>query len=105
MPSRRRRCRARAIRDSSSTRCLPRPDGSPRVSSPGHQSSFWHGPAPVQRPPFEPGRAMDHEPVLISTIAIGLTAAFVGGLLAQRLRLPAIVGYIAAGVVIGPFTP
>jgi CPA2 family monovalent cation:H+ antiporter-2 len=48
---------------------------------------------------------MDHEPVLISTIAIGLTAAFIGGLIARRLRLPEIVGYIAAGVVIGPFTP
>ena len=35
---------------------------------------------------------MDHEPVLISTIAVGLTAAFVGGLIARRLRLPAIVG-------------
>jgi len=48
---------------------------------------------------------MDHEPVLISTIAIGLTAAFIGGLVARRVRLPAIVGYIVAGVVIGPFTP
>jgi CPA2 family monovalent cation:H+ antiporter-2 len=48
---------------------------------------------------------MDHEPVLISTIAIGLTAAFVGGLLARRLGLPSILGYILAGVVIGPFTP
>ena len=48
---------------------------------------------------------MDHEPVLISTIAIGLVAAFIGGLIAQRLRLPSIVGYIAAGVALGPFTP
>jgi monovalent cation:H+ antiporter-2, CPA2 family len=48
---------------------------------------------------------MDHEPVLISTLAVGLVAAFVGGLIAQRLRLPPIVGYIVAGVVIGPFTP
>ncbi len=48
---------------------------------------------------------MDHEPVLISTIAVGLVAAFIGGLLAQRLGLPAIVGYIAAGVAVGPFTP
>jgi CPA2 family monovalent cation:H+ antiporter-2 len=48
---------------------------------------------------------MDHEPVLISTIAIGLTAAFFGGLIARRLRLPSIVGYILAGVTIGPFTP
>jgi K+:H+ antiporter len=48
---------------------------------------------------------MDHEPVLISTIAIGLTAAFIGGLVARRLGLPSILGYILAGVVIGPFTP
>ena len=48
---------------------------------------------------------MDHEPVLISTIAIGLTAALVGGLIARRLRLPSILGYILAGVAIGPFTP
>ena len=48
---------------------------------------------------------LTHEPVLISTIAIGLTAAFIGGLLARRLRLPAIVGYLIAGMVIGPFTP
>jgi K+:H+ antiporter len=48
---------------------------------------------------------MDHEPVLITTIAVGLAAAFVGGFIAQRLRLPTIVGYIVAGIVIGPFTP
>ncbi len=48
---------------------------------------------------------MDHEPVLISTIAVGLSAAFIGGLLARRLRLPAIVGYIVAGIAVGPFTP
>jgi CPA2 family monovalent cation:H+ antiporter-2 len=48
---------------------------------------------------------VDHEPVLISTIAIGLTAAFIGGLIARHVRLPAIVGYIVAGVAIGPFTP
>jgi K+:H+ antiporter len=48
---------------------------------------------------------VDHEPVLISTIAIGLTAAFIGGLAARRLGLPPIVGYILAGVAIGPFTP
>ena len=48
---------------------------------------------------------MDHEPVLISTIAVGLVAAFVGGYLAKRIGLPTIVGYIVAGVVLGPFTP
>ena len=48
---------------------------------------------------------MDHEPVLITTIAIGLSAAFIGGFIARRLRLPAIVGYITAGIAVGPFTP
>jgi CPA2 family monovalent cation:H+ antiporter-2 len=48
---------------------------------------------------------VDHEPVLITTIAIGLTAAFIGAFIARRLRLPAIVGYIAGGVAVGPFTP
>jgi K+:H+ antiporter len=48
---------------------------------------------------------MDHEPVLISTIAVGLVAAFLGGYLAKRIGLPTIVGYILAGIVLGPFTP
>lgn len=46
-----------------------------------------------------------HSISLLDTIAISLTVAFVGGLLAQRLRLPTIVGYLLAGMVIGPFTP
>jgi monovalent cation:H+ antiporter-2, CPA2 family len=48
---------------------------------------------------------MPHDTPLIATIAIGLALAFVFGLFAQRLRLPPIVGYLLAGVVIGPFTP
>ena len=48
---------------------------------------------------------MDHAPALIETIAIGLGAAFVGGLVATRLRLPTIVGYLLAGLAVGPFTP
>jgi K+:H+ antiporter len=46
-----------------------------------------------------------HEPLLISTLAVGLTAAFVGGLVARKLRLPPIVGYLLAGVAVGPFSP
>jgi CPA2 family monovalent cation:H+ antiporter-2 len=46
-----------------------------------------------------------HEPHLIATLAVGLSLAFVGGLVARRLRLPTIVGYLLAGVLIGPFTP
>jgi CPA2 family monovalent cation:H+ antiporter-2 len=48
---------------------------------------------------------MPHATELIGTIAVGLTAAFLGGLLAWRLRLPLIVGYMLAGVAVGPFTP
>jgi CPA2 family monovalent cation:H+ antiporter-2 len=48
---------------------------------------------------------MPHDTPLIATIAVGLALAFLLGLLAQRLRLPPIVGYLLAGVVVGPFTP
>jgi CPA2 family monovalent cation:H+ antiporter-2 len=48
---------------------------------------------------------VDSHAALIETIAIGLGAAFIGGLLARRLRLPAIVGYLLAGMSVGPFTP
>lgn len=48
---------------------------------------------------------MPHETPLIATIAVGLVVAFAFGLLAQRLRLPPIAGYLLAGVFIGPFTP
>lgn len=42
---------------------------------------------------------------LISTIIGGLVLAFIFGTIAQRLRLPPLVGYLVAGVVAGPFTP
>ena len=48
---------------------------------------------------------LPHDTPLIATIVAGLGLAFVLGLLAQRLRLPMLAGYLAAGVVIGPFTP
>ena len=48
---------------------------------------------------------MPHSVSLISTIAAGLGLALVLGFLAARLRLPSLVGYLLAGVVIGPFTP
>lgn len=48
---------------------------------------------------------MHHNTDLIATIAVGLVAAFAGGLIANRLRLPLIVGYLLAGVAVGPFTP
>ncbi|MBA4180806.1 MAG: sodium:proton antiporter [Anaerolinea sp.] len=42
---------------------------------------------------------------LLSNVAAGLAAAFVGGLLARSVRLSPVVGYLAAGIVISPFTP
>lgn len=42
---------------------------------------------------------------LLTTIAAGLTGAWGLGILAQRLNLSPIVGYLAAGVLIGPYTP
>jgi CPA2 family monovalent cation:H+ antiporter-2 len=42
---------------------------------------------------------------LIATIVAGLGLAFVFGALAQRMRLSPLVGYLLAGVLIGPFTP
>jgi len=48
---------------------------------------------------------MPHSVSLISTIAAGLGLALIFGLLAARLKLPSLVGYLFAGVLIGPFTP
>jgi monovalent cation:H+ antiporter-2, CPA2 family len=48
---------------------------------------------------------MPHDTPLISTIVIGLVAAFALGAIAHRLRVPPLVGYLLAGVAIGPFTP
>jgi monovalent cation:H+ antiporter-2, CPA2 family len=45
----------------------------------------------------------DHS--LISTIAVGLGFAFIGGLIASRLKLPPLIGYLLAGIAVGPFTP
>ncbi|HRN50664.1 MAG TPA: cation:proton antiporter [Anaerolineales bacterium] len=46
-----------------------------------------------------------HDLPLLINISIALAAAFVGGLFARRVKLPAIVGYLLAGIAIGPFTP
>lgn len=46
-----------------------------------------------------------HHTSLIATIVAGLGLAFVFGALANRLKLPVLVGYLLAGVLVGPFTP
>ncbi|MDR1662190.1 MAG: Kef family K(+) transporter [Azoarcus sp.] len=48
---------------------------------------------------------MEHNLSLISTIASGFGMALVLGLAAERLRVPALVGYLVAGVILGPATP
>jgi len=48
---------------------------------------------------------MHHDTELINIIAVGLAVAFILGALANKLRLSPLVGYLLAGVVVGPFTP
>src|SRR6185503_1419746 len=48
---------------------------------------------------------MPHSVTLISTIAAALGLALLMGLIAVRLKLPALVGYLIAGIIIGPATP
>ena len=48
---------------------------------------------------------MPHHTSLIATIVAGLGLAFICGVIANRLRLSPLVGYLLAGVLIGPSTP
>ncbi|MBL8091245.1 MAG: cation:proton antiporter [Anaerolineales bacterium] len=46
-----------------------------------------------------------HEITLLINIVVALVVAFIGGVIARRIGLPTIVGYLLAGIAIGPFTP
>jgi CPA2 family monovalent cation:H+ antiporter-2 len=48
---------------------------------------------------------MEHNLSLITTIAAGFGLALVFGFIAVKMRLPALVGYLIAGIIIGPATP
>ena len=48
---------------------------------------------------------MPHDTTLIATIVASLVFAFIGGFVASKARLPPLVGYLLAGVAVGPFTP
>lgn len=48
---------------------------------------------------------MNHEIALFATITMALVTAFAGGYIARRIGLPTLVGYLVAGMMIGPFTP
>ncbi len=46
-----------------------------------------------------------HEVPLLINIAVALVVAFIGGVIARRIGMPTIAGYLLAGIAIGPFTP
>ena len=48
---------------------------------------------------------MHHDTDLINIVAVGLGLAFIFGALANKLRLSPLVGYLVAGICVGPFTP
>ncbi len=48
---------------------------------------------------------MDHNLSLITTIAAAFALALIFGLIAEKLKLPALIGYLFAGIMIGPATP
>lgn len=48
---------------------------------------------------------MDHNISLITTIAAGFGVALILGFIAERVKVPALVGYLVAGILIGPATP
>lgn len=48
---------------------------------------------------------MEHDLTLITTIASGFGLALIFGFIAERCKLPALVGYLFAGILIGPATP
>ena len=48
---------------------------------------------------------MDHNVTLITTIAAGFGLALIFGFIAEKLKTPALVGYLLAGIILGPATP
>jgi CPA2 family monovalent cation:H+ antiporter-2 len=46
-----------------------------------------------------------HALPVFASVAVALSMAFIGGVIARRVGLPTIVGYLLAGIAIGPFTP
>lgn len=48
---------------------------------------------------------MEHGTPLISTVVVGLVLAFIFGTIANRMKMPPLVGYLVAGIIVGPYTP
>ena len=50
-------------------------------------------------------KLLDHNITVITTIAAAFIAALCLGFIAEKIKVPALVGYLVAGIVIGPATP
>lgn len=48
---------------------------------------------------------MNHVTPLISTIVIGIGLAFIFGTIAARMRISPLIGYLVAGILVGPHSP
>ena len=48
---------------------------------------------------------MEHNIPLLTTLAAGFGIALILGFIAERIKVPALVGYLVAGILIGPATP
>lgn len=48
---------------------------------------------------------MEHNIPLITTLVSGFGVALILGFIAERIKIPALVGYLVAGIIIGPATP
>src|SRR3546814_2205262 len=77
--------------------------GFPRAFRPPRVASIV--PARHYRFPSPAGSSMPHHTSLIAILCVGFVLAFVLGMVAQRLRLSPLVGYLVAGIITGPFTP
>src|SRR5688500_18082260 len=50
-------------------------------------------------------RPMQHDTPLITMIVAGLVLAYIFGMIANRFKMPPLVGYLFAGILAGPYTP
>ena len=59
----------------------------------------------LARPEYAGGTPVTHDLNLVFTLAGGLSAALVLGFITQKLRLSPLVGYLLAGIAVGPHSP
>src|SRR4051812_7599391 len=96
-------------RGSASRTCCASPPASRstrRISPPICEAGTWRLDARrASRAGIPQIGGMPHSTPLITTLVAALTAALLLGVVARKLRLPPLVGYLVAGVLIGPHTP